>query len=202
MAYADLGAVCSVGARRSRRSRPTTRPFRPQRGRAAADAGARRPRRGPPADRCHGTRRGWPSRSWSSSNTSFWCATNAVLELMEMESSVGNQVAFERRRARGRGRRGIACRRACWPISTSRREWARPLRTVRARARPADRGTEARRDPPLQRVVLPIRGDDRQPVRDCEAPRARALLLGREPRNASVVQEVAVGLREYALQAT
>jgi hypothetical protein len=33
------------------------------------------------------------------SNTSFHVRTNAVLELMDLESSVGNRVAFERRRA-------------------------------------------------------------------------------------------------------
>jgi hypothetical protein len=33
------------------------------------------------------------------SNTSFMVRTNAVLELMDVESSVGNRVAFERRRA-------------------------------------------------------------------------------------------------------
>jgi tetratricopeptide (TPR) repeat protein len=33
------------------------------------------------------------------SNTSFMVRTNAVLELMELESSVGNRMAFERRRA-------------------------------------------------------------------------------------------------------
>jgi hypothetical protein len=37
------------------------------------------------------------------SNTSFVVRTNAILELMEMESSVGNRVAFERQRTEAEG---------------------------------------------------------------------------------------------------
>ncbi|MGH7580738.1 MAG: hypothetical protein ACREM9_11240, partial [Gemmatimonadales bacterium] len=39
------------------------------------------------------------------SNTSFMVRTNAVLELMDVESAVGNRVAFERRRAEAEGSR-------------------------------------------------------------------------------------------------
>jgi hypothetical protein len=39
------------------------------------------------------------------SNTSFHVRTNAVLELMDLESSVGNRMAFERRRAQAEEQR-------------------------------------------------------------------------------------------------
>ena len=54
--------------------------------------------------------------------TSFLVRTNALLELMELESSVGNRMAFERRRAEAEKAQS-GCRRACWRTTTSRRAW-------------------------------------------------------------------------------
>jgi hypothetical protein len=135
------------------------------------------------------------------SNTSYMVRTNAVLELMELESSVGNQVAFERRRAQAEDARdrmppsmaadfhykaGIGLARF------GRFGRARDLLTA---------GLKLAETHQLNawyfRMESALTG-----LGDCETREPEPTVLADEPHNASVVQEVAVGLREYALQTT
>ena len=124
--------------------------------------------------------------------------TNALLELMELESSVGDRMAFERRRAEAREGRRAGCRRACWRISTTRRAWV---------WRASDRPLAARANCSLAGLALAethrlnawyFRFEKvLANLTDCEL---------REPEPAThpglgelpAVRAVAVGLREYA----
>jgi tetratricopeptide (TPR) repeat protein len=135
-----------------------------------------------------------------SSSTSFLVRTNAVLELMDLESGVGNRMAFERRRAQAEDARdrmtpsmaadfhykvGIGLARF------GRFERARGLLTA---------GLKLAETHQLNawyfRLERAISGLD-----DCEAREPEPAAPPAELRNAPAVLEVAVGLREYALQA-
>ena len=133
------------------------------------------------------------------SNTSFLVRTNAVLELMELESSVGNQVAFERRRAQAEDARDRMP-----PSMSADFHYKAGLGLARfgrfGRARDLlTAGLKLAETHQLNawyfRLETAITG-----ISDCEAREPESTVLVDEPRNASVVQEVAVGLREYALQ--
>ncbi len=133
------------------------------------------------------------------SNTSFLVRTNAVLELMELESSVGNQVAFERRRAQAEDARDRMP-----PSMSADFHYKAGLGLARfgrfGRARDLlTAGLKLAETHQLNawyfRLESAITG-----LSDCEAREPEPTVLVDELRNASVVQEVAVGLREYALQ--
>ena len=103
MAYADLGAVLLVEGRRVEAIQANYRLFllsddTLQRMRVLGDLG-----RGPAEIGAHDAAR-WRSTSWPSPRRASCVRLNAVLELMELESAVGNRMAFERRRARARRR--------------------------------------------------------------------------------------------------
>jgi tetratricopeptide (TPR) repeat protein len=133
------------------------------------------------------------------SNTSYLVRTNAMLELMELESSVGNQVAFERRRAQVEDTRdrmppsmaadfhykaGVGLARF------GRFGRARDLLTAGLKLAEAHELNAW-----YFRLESALSG-----LGACEAREPEPAALADESRNASVVQEVAVGLREYALQ--
>lgn len=135
------------------------------------------------------------------SNTSYMVRTNAVLELMELESSVGNQVAFERRRAQAEDVRDRMP-----PSMSADFHYKAGIGLARfgrfGRARDLlTAGLKLAETHQLNawyfRLDSAISG-----LGECEAREPEPTLLADEPGNASVVQEVAVGLRQYALQTT
>ena len=142
----------------------------------------------------------------ASSNTSFMVRTNAVLELMDLESAVGNRMAFERRRGDAEGSRdrmppsmaadfhfkaGIGMARF------GRRKRAREFLSAGLKL-----AEEHRLNAwyfKLERELLAV-----------DALDAAKAIEAREPELATpvtydgspAVEEVAVGLREYALSAS
>jgi tetratricopeptide (TPR) repeat protein len=134
------------------------------------------------------------------SNTSFLVRTNAILELMELESSAGNQMAFERRRAQAADaqdrmtpsmaadfhfKAGIGLARF------GRVNRARDLLTKGLRLAEAHQLNAW-----YFRLEQAIGELGTTQAREPEAPAAAGL------SEMPAVQEVAVGLREYALMAT
>jgi tetratricopeptide (TPR) repeat protein len=134
------------------------------------------------------------------SNTSFLVRTNAVLELMELESLVGNQVAFQRRRAQAEEARDrMAPSMTCDFLFKSGSALARFGRQARARALLLQGQHLAELHQlhawyfRFERVLSELGSDD---AREPEAAPRKAGLS-----ELPAIQEVAVGLREYALQA-
>lgn len=138
----------------------------------------------------------------ASSNTSFMVRTNAVLELMDLESATGNRMAFERRRAEAE-----ACRERMPPSMVADLQFkagvgmARFGRYKRAReflTAGLSFAEEHRLNVwyfKLERELKALEG--------LEAAEARQPELANPATVESpVVEEVAVGLREYALSAS
>jgi tetratricopeptide (TPR) repeat protein len=198
MAYADLGAVCATQGLGVEAVQANYQAFLHsedtlQRMRVLGDLGV-----------CLRQIGAWDAARLAfeivvKSNTSFLVRTNAVLELMELESSVGNQVAFERRRAQAEDARdrmppsmsadfhykaGIGLARF------GRFGRARDLLTAGVKLAEAHQLNAW-----YFRLDATLTG-----LNECEAREPEAPLPVDEPGSASVVQEVAVGLREYALQ--
>ncbi|CAN5830504.1 hypothetical protein BH24GEM1_BH24GEM1_14360 [soil metagenome] len=137
------------------------------------------------------------------SNTSFLVRTNAVLELMDLESSVENRVAFERRRSQAQE----ASDRMTPSMSADFHYkagvgMARFGRLKRAKEFLAT-GLRLAEEHRLNAWYFKIEKE----LKALEAREAAAALEAREPEPAQpatycespVVEEVAVGLREYAL---
>jgi tetratricopeptide (TPR) repeat protein len=135
------------------------------------------------------------------SNTSFLVRTNAVLELMELEALVGNQVAFQRRRAqaeevRERMTPSMACdflfKAGSGLLGFGRSGKAREL-LVEGRDLAEEHQLNAwyfRFDRALTELETSV-------AREPEPATWKARLS-----ELPAIREVAVGLREYALQAT
>ena len=134
------------------------------------------------------------------SNTSFLVRTNALLELMELEAMVGNQVAFQRRRAQGEDVRDrMAPSMTCDFLFKSGSALGHFGRLGRARALLEEGQQLAERHQlhawyfRFERALGELAADrDREPE---PAPQKAAL------SELPAIREVAVGLREYALQA-
>lgn len=133
-----------------------------------------------------------------SSNTSFLVRTNAVLELMNLEAAVGNQMAFERRRAQA----GDACGRMTPSMAAdfhykAGTGLARFGRVARARDI-FTAGLKLAEAHQLNvwyfRLEQALSELDNSQAREPEPATPPA-----ELSNAPAVLEVAVGLREYAL---
>ncbi len=137
------------------------------------------------------------------SNTSFHVRTNAVLELMDLESSVGNRVAFERRRAQAE-----EVRDRMMPSLAADFHFKAGIGLARF--------GRFKRAKDLLGVGLRLAEEHRLNVwyfkfenelKALEALEANAALEAREPELAPpptysespAIEEVAVGLREYAL---
>jgi hypothetical protein len=135
------------------------------------------------------------------SNTSFLVRTNAVLELMELESSVGNQVAFERRRAQAEDARDrMTPSMAADFHFKAGHGMARFGRMARAREL-LTAGMRLAESHQLNawyfRFERAIADLDNEQVPPCPQAAPTAGLS-----DAPAVQEVAVGLREYALMSS
>lgn len=199
MAYADLGVVCELqglhveGVQAHYRSfRATEDPLQRMRvlgdlGIGLLNIGAYEPAR-------------LAFEIVIGSNTSFLVRTNAVLELMGLESLVGNQMAFERRRAQAQESRDRMT-----PSMVADFHFkagtglARFGRLGRAKAM-LQTGLELAEAHQLNawyfRLEQAIQGLESEEAREPQATR-RSAGLSESP----AVQEVAVGLREYALMA-
>jgi tetratricopeptide (TPR) repeat protein len=134
------------------------------------------------------------------SNTSFLVRTNALLELMELEAAVGNQVAFQRRRDQAEETRDrMTPSMGCDFLFKSGTAQERFGRQTRARALLLEGQQLAERHQlhawyfRFERALSELATEHaREPE---SAPRKAGL------SELPAIQEVAVGLREYALQA-
>jgi hypothetical protein len=138
----------------------------------------------------------------ASSETSFMVRTNAVLELMELESASGNRMAFERNRAQAE-----ASRERMPPSMVADFHFKAGVGMARF-------GRHKRANE-FMTAGLRFAEEHRLNVwyfkfeRELKALEAQAASEAREPEPATpatfespVVEEVAVGLREYALSAS
>lgn len=135
------------------------------------------------------------------SNTSFLIRTNAMLELMDLEASVGNQVAFQRYRAQAEDVRDrMTPSMTCDFLYKAGQGLARFGRMSRARELFAEGQQLAERhrlNAWFFRFEKALGELDASPAREPEPATRRAAV-----DDLSAIREVAVGLREYALQAT
>lgn len=135
----------------------------------------------------------------STSNTSFLVRTNALLELMELEALTGNQVAFQRRRAAAeRVRERMTPSMSCDFLHKAAMGLGRFGRMSRARELLLQ-GQQLAEQHRLNAWYFRFE----QAIGEFETS------VAREPERADrradelpAIEEVAVGLREYALQAT
>jgi tetratricopeptide (TPR) repeat protein len=138
----------------------------------------------------------------ASSNTSFIVRTNAVLELMDLESASGNRMAFERRRAEAEGSRermppsmiaDFQFKAGVGMARFGRYKRARELLSAGLQL------TEEHRLNAwyfkLERELKALEGLEATEARQ---PEVATPTTAESP----VVEEVAVGLREYALSAS
>jgi tetratricopeptide (TPR) repeat protein len=135
------------------------------------------------------------------SNTSFLVRTNAVLELMELEALVGNRVAFQRRRAQAEEvRERMTPSMLCDFLFKAGRGLALFGRGARAREL-LDEGRALAEEHQLNawyfRFDRALNELETSVAHENE-PAARKAGLSELP----AIREVAVGLREYALQTT
>jgi hypothetical protein len=138
----------------------------------------------------------------ASSNTSFIVRTNAVLELMDLESVAGNRMAFERRRAEAEGNRermppsmvaDFHFKAGMGMARFGRHKRAREFLTAGLQF-----AEEHRLNVwyfRLERELKALEGLEANETRQPE-PATPATV------DSPVVEEVAVGLREYALSAS
>jgi tetratricopeptide (TPR) repeat protein len=198
IAYADLGALCNLQGQYAEAVQATYRAFQAsddalQRMRVLGDLGIDLRTIGA----FEAARLAF--EIVTNSNTSFLVRTNALLELMELESLVGNQVAFQRRRVQAEEVRDrMTPSMACDFLFKSGGALARFGRFARAGALLAEGQQLAERHQlhawyfRFERAVAELASDRaREPQ-----PTARKAGLSELP----AIQEVAVGLREYALQ--
>ena len=135
------------------------------------------------------------------SNTSFLVRTNAMLELMDLETVVGNQVAFQRHRAqadevRDRMTPSMTCD-FLYKAGTGLARFGRKSRARELLVEGQQVAERHRLNAWYFRLEQALEGLDAAPARESEPAVRRAVV-----DELSAIQEVAVGLREYALQAT
>ena len=135
------------------------------------------------------------------SNTSFLVRTNALLELMALESLVGNQVAFQRRRAQAEEARdrmtpSMTCD-FLFKAGSGQTAFGRGGRARELLSEGRDLAERHQLNAWYFRFERALAELETSVVREPE-PASRKAGLGDLP----AIQEVAVGLREYALQAT
>lgn len=200
IAFADLGAVCELQGLRAEAVQANYRAFLAcddslQRMRVLGDLGIGLQRIG-----------AYDSARLAfelviASNTSFLVRTNALLELMELETVVGNQVAFQRHRAQAEELRDrMTPSMTCDLLFKAGSGLARFGRTARARELLADGQQLAERHRlnawyfRFDRALGELQSSE---AREPE-PATQKSGLTELPE----IREVAVGLREYALQTT
>ena len=135
------------------------------------------------------------------SNTSFLVRTNALLELMDVESLVGNQVAFQRRRVQAEEARdqmtpSMACD-FLFKAGTGLGRFGRPARARELLQQGRLRAEAHQLNAWYFRFEQALTDLESNVARETE-PATRSADFSESP----AIQEVAVGLREYALQAT
>jgi hypothetical protein len=135
------------------------------------------------------------------SNTSFLVRTNAVLELMELEALVGNQVAFQRRRAQAEEvRERMTPSMTCdflFKTGSGLLAFGRGGRAREQLVEGRDLAEEHQLNAWYFRFDRALTELETSVAREPE-PDTRKAGLSELP----AIREVAVGLREYALQAT
>jgi tetratricopeptide (TPR) repeat protein len=138
----------------------------------------------------------------ASSNTSFIVRTNAVLELMHLESAAGNRMAFERRRAEAEGSRermppsmvaDFLFKAGVGMARFSRYKRAREFFTAGLQFT-----EEHRLNAWYFRMERELKALEEQEASEVRQPEPATPA----PVESPVVEEVAVGLREYALSAS
>jgi tetratricopeptide (TPR) repeat protein len=135
------------------------------------------------------------------SNTSFLVRTNAMLELMDLETLVGNQVAFQRHRAqadevRDRMTPSMTCD-FLFKAGHGLARFGRKNRASELLAEGQQLAERHRLNAWYFRFEQALRELDSNLAREPEPATRNAAV-----EDLSAIQEVAVGLREYALQST
>jgi hypothetical protein len=138
----------------------------------------------------------------ASSNTSFIVRTNAVLELMDLESAAGNRMAFERRRAEAEGSRermppsmvaDFRFKAGVGMARFGRHKRAREFLTAGLQV-----SEEHRLNVWYFRFERELKALEGLEATEARQPDLATSTAAESP----VVEEVAVGLREYALSAS
>ncbi|HYC31294.1 MAG TPA: hypothetical protein VEB59_03345 [Gemmatimonadales bacterium] len=200
IAYADLGAVCALQGLGAEGVQATYRAFLASddsvhRMRVLGDLGIGLLNLG-----AHDSAR-LAFEIVIASNTSFLVRTNAMLELMDLETLVGNQVAFQRYRAqaeelRDRMTPSMTCD-FLFKAGSGLARFGRKSRSRELLAEGQQLAERHRLNAWYFRFEQALAELDAGAAREPE-PAIRTAAVD----DLSAIQEVAVGLREYALQAT
>jgi tetratricopeptide (TPR) repeat protein len=199
-AYADLGAVCELQGLRTEAVQASYRAFLAaddsvQRMRVLGDLGIGLLNLG-----------AYDSARLAfeiviGSDTSFLVRTNAMLELMDLETMVGNQVAFQRHRAqaeevRDRMTPSMTCD-FLFKAGTGLARFGRKTRARELYEEGRQLAERHRLNAWYFRFESALGELESSPAREPE-PASRSAAV----EDLSAIEEVAVGLREYALQAS
>ncbi len=200
IAYADLGAVCELQGHYAEAVQANYRAFvvsedSPQRMRVLGDLGIDLKQIGA----FEAARLAF--EIVIASNTGFLVRTNALLELMELESLAGNEVAFQRHRAQAEEARDrMTPSMSCdfhYKLGSGLARFGRLGRARELLLYGQEFSELHRLNTWYFRFEQALgRLDSKMPLEP--GPATRAAGLSESP----AIQEVAVGLREYALQAT